>query len=98
MKMSRALFILAALIIIPMLALAQGPPPPGYPDQGSPQQSPPPPGYPQGQQQPPPPSFRPDQLDQLVARVALYPDSLLAQVLAAATFPQKIPDAERWAD
>lgn len=98
MKMSRALFILAALIIIPMLALAQGPPPPGYPDQGSPQQSPPPPGYPQGQQQPPPPSFRPDQLDQLVARVALYPDSLLAQVLAAATFPQQIPDAARWAD
>src|SRR6202161_393104 len=45
-----------------------------------------------------PPSFAPDQLDQLVARIALYPDSLLAQVLAAATYPDQIPDAARWAD
>jgi hypothetical protein len=30
--------------------------------------------------------------------VALYPDPLLAQVLAAATFPDQIPDAARWAD
>jgi hypothetical protein len=34
----------------------------------------------------------------LVARVALYPDPLLAQVLAGATFPDQIPDASRWAD
>ena len=47
---------------------------------------------------PPPPSFPPEQLDQLVARIALYPDSLLSQVLAAATFPDQIPDAARWAD
>src|SRR5579864_370502 len=45
-----------------------------------------------------PPSFAPDQLDQLVARIALYPDSLLAQILAAATYPDQIPDAARWAD
>jgi len=45
-----------------------------------------------------PPSYAPEQLDQLVARIALYPDSLLAQVLAAATFPDQIPDAARWAD
>ncbi len=32
-----------------------------------------------------PPSFTPEQLDKLVARIALYPDSLLAQVLAAAS-------------
>jgi hypothetical protein len=31
------------------------------------------------------PSFTPGQLDKLVARIALYPDSLLVQVLAAAT-------------
>jgi hypothetical protein len=49
-------------------------------------------------QAPPPPSFPPEQLDQLVSRVALYPDSLLTQVLAAATFPDQIPDAARWAD
>ncbi len=45
-----------------------------------------------------PPSFPPRQLDQLVARIALYPDPLLAQVLAAATFPEQIPDAAQWAD
>src|SRR5690242_14807827 len=49
-------------------------------------------------QGPPPPSFPPQQLDILVSRVALYPDPLLAQVLAAATYPDQIPDAARWAD
>src|ERR1700689_4530053 len=48
--------------------------------------------------QAPPPSFPPGQLDQLVARVALYPDPLLAQIFAAATFPDQIPDAAGWAD
>jgi len=48
--------------------------------------------------QAPPPSIPPDQLDQLVARIALYPDPLLAQILAGATFPDQIPDAARWAD
>ena len=45
-----------------------------------------------------PPSFPPQQLDSLVSRVALYPDPLLAQVLAAATYFDQIPDAARWAD
>jgi Protein of unknown function (DUF3300) len=45
----------------------------------------------------PPPSFPPQQLDQLVARIALYPDPLLAQVLAAATYPNDIPAAAQWA-
>src|ERR1700730_11279672 len=45
-----------------------------------------------------PPSFAPDELDQLVSRIALYPDPLLAQILAAATFSDQIPDAARWAD
>jgi hypothetical protein len=45
-----------------------------------------------------PPSFSPDQLDKMVTRIALYPDPLLAQVLAAATFPDQIPDAAKWAD
>jgi hypothetical protein len=49
-------------------------------------------------QGPPPPSFPPQQLDQMVARIALYPDSLLAQVLAAATYPNDIPAAAQWAD
>src|ERR1700733_14539850 len=45
-----------------------------------------------------PPSFPPQQLDSLVSRVALYPDPLLAQILAAATYSNDIPDAARWAD
>lgn len=49
-------------------------------------------------QEGPPPSFAPDQLDQMVSRIALYPDPLLAQILAAATFPDQIQDAAGWAD
>jgi hypothetical protein len=37
-----------------------------------------------------------DQLDNLVAPIALYPDPLLAQVLIAATFPDQIDAAARW--
>ncbi len=33
-----------------------------------------------------------------MARVALYPDPLLAQALAAATYPNDIPAAAQWAD
>jgi hypothetical protein len=44
------------------------------------------------------PYYPPPQLDQMVSRIALYPDPLLAQVLAAATFPNDIPDAAAWAD
>jgi len=46
----------------------------------------------------PPPMLGPGQLDQLVGRIALYPDPLLAQVLAAATFPDQIQDAAGWAN
>jgi Protein of unknown function (DUF3300) len=46
----------------------------------------------------PPPPYSPADLDRLVSRIALYPDSLLAQTLAAASFPDQIPDAARWAD
>ena len=40
--------------------------------------------------------FSPDQLDNLLAPVALYPDPLLAQVLVAATFPDQIDEAARF--
>ena len=45
-----------------------------------------------------PPSYKPPELDKLVSRIALYPDPLLAQILAAATYPDQIPDAAKWAD
>jgi len=35
-------------------------------------------------------------LDQLVAPIALYPDSLVAQVLTASTYPQQVNDADAW--
>ncbi|OLE49411.1 MAG: hypothetical protein AUG46_00450, partial [Acidobacteria bacterium 13_1_20CM_3_58_11] len=40
--------------------------------------------------------YAPEQLDNLLAPIALYPDPLLAQVLAAATFPDEIQDAAPW--
>jgi hypothetical protein len=49
-------------------------------------------------QYPPPAPLPPEELDRLVAPIALYPDPLLAQTLAASTFPEEIPDAARWAD
>jgi len=36
------------------------------------------------------------QLEQLVAPIALYPDALVAQVLAASTYPSQVADADRW--
>ncbi len=38
----------------------------------------------------------PDQLQRLVAPIALYPDSLVAQILAASTFPEQVVEADRW--
>jgi hypothetical protein len=37
-----------------------------------------------------------DELDQLVAPIALYPDALVAQIAAAATYPTEVVEAERW--
>jgi hypothetical protein len=42
------------------------------------------------------PSLRAEQLDQLLAPIALYPDALLAQILMAATYPLDIVKARRW--
>ena len=38
----------------------------------------------------------PTQLQQLVAPIALYPDELVAQILAASTYPDQIVEADRW--
>jgi len=37
-----------------------------------------------------------DQLEQLVSPIALYPDSLVSQILAASTFPEQVVEADRW--
>jgi hypothetical protein len=49
------------------------------------------------QEAPSPPPLKPEELDQLVAPIALYPDPLLAQVLMASTYPLEIVQAARWA-
>jgi hypothetical protein len=49
------------------------------------------------EQQPAPPvQHSPQELQQLVAPIALYPDALAAQILAAATYPTQIVEADRW--
>jgi hypothetical protein len=47
---------------------------------------------------PPPPDqmLSPDQLNDLVAPVALYPDPLLSQVLVASTYPLEVVQAYQW--
>jgi len=40
--------------------------------------------------------LKPEQLEALVAPIALYPDALLANVLAAATYPLEVVEADRW--
>jgi hypothetical protein len=56
----------------------------------------PPPPAPGDQGQAPYADLTPDQLQRLVAPVALYPDALVAQVLSAAEFPSQIVDAENF--
>jgi hypothetical protein len=41
--------------------------------------------------------FKQEELDQLLAPIALYPDSLVAQILMASTYPLEVVQAERWA-
>ena len=43
------------------------------------------------------PVFKQEELDQILAPIALYPDSLLSQVLMASTYPLEVVQADRWA-
>jgi hypothetical protein len=42
------------------------------------------------------PLFKPEEIEQLVAPIALYPDALLAQILMASTYPLEVVEAARW--
>jgi hypothetical protein len=57
--------------------------------QPSPDQQPP-------DQQPPAPKLSPQQLDNLVAPIALYPDNVLSQILVASTYPLEVVEAQQW--
>jgi hypothetical protein len=71
------------------------PPPPQDQDayQGQTQAPPPPTGPDQRQYT----SLPPEQLNKLVAPIALYPDALVAQILAASAYPTQIVEANRMA-
>ncbi len=75
------------LLGVLMLMLAA---PPGVLAQIPPPYLPPPAGAPA------PPTFRQEELDQLLAPIALYPDALLAQILMASTYPLEVVQAARW--
>lgn len=82
---------------------------PGYaPPQASGPQSYPPEAYPDARQTDTPqgygsqgingdqPPLSAQDLDQLVAPIALYPDALVAQVLTASTYPDQVAEADHW--
>jgi Protein of unknown function (DUF3300) len=71
----------------PLNLSAQDAPPPQEEAQAQP---------PNGQAPPPYAQQTPEQLQRLVAPIALYPDSLVAQILAASTFPDEVVEADRW--
>jgi hypothetical protein len=100
---ARSLFA-ALLASVAALAVAQAPIVRQPPSDSQPPYAAPPadpnsaaPNYDQMAQQPAPTPLPPAQLDQLVNRIALYPDPLLAQTLTAATYWDQITDAATWA-
>lgn len=81
-----ALFVLS--IALPFSALAQAPNPSAAPNQSA---------APNESAAPSQQLLKPEELDALVAPIALYPDALLAEVLMASTYPLEVVEAERWA-
>jgi hypothetical protein len=67
----------------------------GAPLAAQPQQPGPPPEA-QAPNQPPAQLLSPDQLANLVAPIALYPDALLSQILVASTYPLEVVEAGQW--
>ncbi len=89
--MNRAVLVYAATLAgLSLPALAQVPP--QYPDARDDQTQP----YYQQQQPPGGPHLSPQDLSNLVAPIALYPDMLLSEVLAASTYPAEITQAQQW--
>jgi len=83
-----AIFLLLSLVAFQAAAQNQVPPPPPPPPAAAPTPEPAPPG----------PLLTDKELENLVNRIALYPDSLLAQILTASTYWNEIPEAAAWAD
>ncbi|WP_456763059.1 DUF3300 domain-containing protein [Bradyrhizobium sp. USDA 4011] len=86
-RRGQILLVLALLLGIPIAAMAQtAEKPPAQSSQAQPAS----PAQPADQ------LLKPEQLEALVAPIALYPDELLANVLAASTYPLEVVQADRW--
>src|SRR5262249_31675411 len=44
------------------------------------------------------PTYKPEEIEQIVASIALYPDSLISQILMASTYPLEVVEAARWVE
>ena len=82
LSIGKVLLASALLISAPIIAVAQTSEPGNSP--------------PTVQSQPSDQLLKPEQLEALVAPIALYPDDLLANVLAASTYPLEVVQADRW--
>ena len=87
-------FCFTPALMVPIVLAAAPLPVSAQDQQGQLQQQPPPPPQQQPQQQ----ALTQQQLQQLVAPIALYPDALLAQVLTASTYPLEVTMAARWSE
>ena len=108
MALARALVCaLALMAAAPSLLQAQvqspaSPSAPAAPPSPQAPAAPPAPQSPSAQQPPPvqpgpaAPVYSVERLDQLLAPIALYPDALVAQILAASTYPLEVIQAYRW--
>jgi hypothetical protein len=83
--------LLTATVANPTVTLGQATPPAAT-------DAPQPSAQPSASQAPAQPVFSKEELDQMTAPIALYPDDLLAQMLIAATYPLEVVQAQRWAD
>jgi hypothetical protein len=86
LRCRRVVLALAIMLATPLAAVAQGTGTQAPPSTAA---------------QPPAPApeetlLKPEQLEALVAPIALYPDALLANMLAAATYPLEVVTAARW--
>jgi len=84
-RCGKILFVLA--LAIPVSVAAQTADKPAAPGESVP---------PVSQSPPAAELLKPEQLEALVAPIALYPDELLANVLAASTYPLEVVQADRW--
>ena len=86
-RCGKILITLALLMAIPVAVSAQTADKPPAPSSAAQPVSPPPPSA---------ELLKPEQLEALVAPIALYPDELLANVLAASTYPLEVVQSDRW--